>query len=284
MVLTDSLLRQSARFCALIGVVLYGLNAASTMLTMSRFPGGSRFLADLFSAAVFLGAAAALAFGVHRSRRRGDALPVVHMCLLAAAVIGAYWLMGGPASPYQETVFMYALAVAPALLSGGLGTAAWLSEKALGTPLRRVAGVPANPYPWMSTVFAVALYAPVCLVAALAFAFMSDGTTLLPGQPDPAPAYVQAGVLGLCLPFVLVTTGFAASLSGRVRTSAPIFATGAISLVTVLVATPQAFQGIIEPWPVRWMFALLLATPLVWPVLHAWKGTGEQQKRRWFGY
>lgn len=170
-VLTDSLLRQSARFSAMTGVVLYGLAGGSALLSPARSTGPEA----LVPVVCFLGVAAALGFGAHRSRRAGDTLPVLATGLLVIVLLGVYWFLGMAPPFYLDVPGLYAVFVTPVLGAVALAALAWLSERAQGPPTRQVSGIPADPYPWVSTVFAVALYGVVCLFAAVLYMTLRGG-------------------------------------------------------------------------------------------------------------
>lgn len=278
-VLTDSLLRRSARFSAMIGVLLYGLAGGSALLSPSRSTGPEA----LVPVVCFLGVAAALGFGVHHSRRAGDTVPVLATGLLVMVLLGVYWVLGVAPPFYLDLAELYAVFVTPVLGAVALAALAWLTERVQGPPTRRVSGVPADPYPWASTVFAVALYGVVCLFAAVLYMTLRSGLDFGLGPPEPAPAHILLGMLGLCLPFPLLLIGLSASLSGRVRSTAPIFVTAALAALAVLLSAPQALVELTDARPLRWALALLLAAPLVWPILRSWRGVPEHRRRSWVG-
>lgn len=90
-------------------------------------------------------------------------------------------------------------------------------------------------------------------------------------------------MLGLCLPFPLLVIGLSASLSGRVRSTAPIFVTAVLAALTILPSAPQVLMELRYAWPLRWALTLLLAAPLFWPILRSWQGVPEDRRRSWFG-
>lgn len=282
-VLTDSRPRWSARFSATVGAVLYGLGAGSAALSVlgswPRTPG----LQDLLTVVFLLSAAAALGFGVHRSRQAGDALPVLVAGLLATALLGVYWTLGGIPRSYQGMSALHAVFIAPVLCAVALAALARLTERFQGPPTSRVTSVRAHPYPWVSTVFALVLYAVVCLFAAMTYFLLAGGLNVDPVPAEPAPATVLLSALGLCLPLPLLVIGLSASLSGRVRTAAPIFVTAALAALAVLLSAPLVLVEFTDAWPLRWALTLLLVLPLFWPLLRSWKSVPEAHRRSWFG-
>lgn len=282
--LTDSLLRQSARFSAMTGVVLYGLSGSGSLLTMIWGPSSAMSLEQLITAVFLTGTAAALGFGVSRSRRSGDTRPLLTSGLLIIALTGAYLVLTGAPDVYLYMPELFAVFVAPPLLTIGLAALAWLTERIQGPPTRRVTGVPADPYPWVSTAIATALYGYAFIFALVLFLFSLDGGSGLFGDgSDPTPINVQMSAFALCLPFPLLVIGLSASLSGRVRTSTPIFVTGTLAAAIVLVSVPQALAEFIDPWPIRCFLALFLTAPLLWPILRSWKGIPAPHRRSWLG-
>ncbi|WP_017580642.1 hypothetical protein [Nocardiopsis valliformis] len=278
-VLTDSLLRQSARFSAMIGVLLYGLAGGGALLSPSRSTGPEA----LVPVVCFLGVAAALGFGVHHSRRAGDTLPVLATGLLVIVLLGVYWVLGVAPPFYLDLLELYAVFVTPVLGAVALAALAWLTERAQGPPTRQVSSIPADPYPWVSTVFAVALYGVVFLYAVVMYFLLAGGLNFDQVPEEPAPTNVLLGTLALCLPLPLLLIGLSASLSGRVRSTAPIFVTAGLAGLAVLLSVPQVLVDFTDAWPLRWALALLLAAPLVWPILRSWQGIPAHRRCSWSG-
>ncbi|GAA1080367.1 hypothetical protein [Nocardiopsis metallicus] len=281
-VVTDSLLRQSARFSAVTGLVMYGLGGTHSLLSMTRFS-GALFVGNLLTAVLLLSAATALGFGVHRSRLVGHAVPVLQAGLFALALLSGYWLMNGVPLGFPGGAVLYVLFTAPALTASALAAAAWLTERIQGPPTRQVPGVPADPYPALSTGFAVLLYAVVCLGAAILFILLDGGLDFDPTPVEPAPPSVLLGTLGLCLPFPLLMIGLALSLSTRARTTTPIFVTAVFAAIALLVSAPAAFVEFFAESPLHWALVPFLVAPLVWPIIRSWQGIPAERRRSWFG-
>jgi hypothetical protein len=185
----------------MIGVLLYGLVGGSALLSPARSTGPEA----LVPVVCFLGVAAALGSGVHHSRRAGDTLPVLATGLLVIVLLGVYWVLGVAPPFYLDVPELYAVFVAPVLGAVALAALARLSERVQGPPARQVSGVPADPYPWVSTVIAVVLYGVVCLFGAVMYTLSAGGLDFDPVPVEPAPTRILLGALGLTALVQLIT-------------------------------------------------------------------------------